>query len=100
MIISEDKKERIYQIIFQSYNFLRQFTLYDSILFKFNINKYKLINLNLFPKINKRLINKNNNESETNNLLKNFCSKLLFLDNLYGRNNIIVKDLSYMFYGC
>ena len=100
MIISEDKKERIYQIIFQSYNFLRQFTLYDSILCKFNINEYKLINLNLFPKINKRLINKNNNESETNNLLENICSKLLFLDNLYGRNNIIVKDLSYMFYGC
>ena len=100
--ISEDKKKQINQIVFQSHNFLFPFLSFDPILFRFNNNGYKLININLFssPNINYKLIKENNKDSEANNLLEDIYYNLLYLDNYYDRNNNIITDLSCMFYGC
>ena len=100
--ISEDKKKQINQTVFQSHNFLLPFLSFDSILFRFNNNGYKLININLFssPNINYKLIKKNNKDIETNNLLENIYYNLLYLDNYCDINNNIITDLSCMFYGC
>ena len=87
--ISEDKKEHINQVIFQSHNFLRPFSSFNSKLFQHINNEYKLINFDIFSSsiIPKSLINEKNKENDTNSLKEDIYSNLLYLNNLYEKNN-------------
>ena len=92
--ISEEYKEQINNFFLKSHDYLYSYSLPDSIEFQNNIKQLNSINECLFESKGANKIIRENNENENSDY--NF----LALFNIYERNNIIVSDLSYMFYGC